>query len=83
MLLHRHCAEHGEQLAEFPRVVQAPVNAAAAAQITQRCEQRLRGVPVQYVVGHWAFRHITLDLAPPVLIPRPETEVGCHVAARA
>eukprot|EP00177_Eucheuma_denticulatum_P008680 GFKZ01015781.1.p1 GENE.GFKZ01015781.1~~GFKZ01015781.1.p1 ORF type:complete len:337 (-),score=39.37 GFKZ01015781.1:2233-3243(-) len=39
------------------------------------CHQRqyLR-TPVQYLVGHWDFHHITLKLKPPVLIPRPETE---------
>lgn len=39
--------------------------------------------PVQYVLGHWAFRRIDLMVDPRVLIPRPETErlvdlaVGC------
>ena len=32
-------------------------------------------VPVQYIVGEWDFRNLTLSLRPPVLIPRPETEV--------
>ena len=30
--------------------------------------------PVQYLVGGWDFHRIHLALAPPVLIPRPETE---------
>lgn len=29
---------------------------------------------MQYLVGEWDFRDITLELAPPTLIPRPETE---------
>jgi release factor glutamine methyltransferase len=31
-------------------------------------------MPVQYLVGSWDFHNITLDLRPPVFIPRPETE---------
>lgn len=44
--------------------------------------QRRRRVPVQYILGEWDFRNITLKMRAPVLIPRPETEqlVG-HVLA--
>jgi release factor glutamine methyltransferase len=36
---------------------------------------RLReGEPVQYVLGHWAFRRLDLMVDRRVLIPRPETE---------
>jgi release factor glutamine methyltransferase len=36
---------------------------------------RLRaGEPLQYVLGHWSFRHLDLLVDPRVLIPRPETE---------
>ena len=38
-------------------------------------------VPVQYIIGEWDFRHLTLKMKAPVFIPRPETEVckekGC------
>jgi release factor glutamine methyltransferase len=36
--------------------------------------RRLDGEPIQYVLGHWPFRSLDLDLDPRVLIPRPETE---------
>ena len=36
-----------------------------------RCEA---GEPVQYVLGHWAFRTLDLAVDRRVLIPRPETE---------
>jgi len=35
---------------------------------------RLSRMPVQYIVGSWQFRDITLAMRPPVFIPRPETE---------
>ena len=31
-------------------------------------------MPIQYLVGNWDFHGITLDVCPPVFIPRPETE---------
>lgn len=36
--------------------------------------RRLRGEPVQYVVGRWGFRTLDLLVDHRVLIPRPETE---------
>lgn len=32
-------------------------------------------VPVQYIIGEWDFRYLTLAMKQPVFIPRPETEV--------
>lgn len=48
--------------------------------------RRLAGEPLQYVLGHWPFRHIDLLVDPRVLIPRPETELVAEaviVTARA
>lgn len=30
---------------------------------------------MQYILGEWDFRQLTLKLKPPVFIPRPETEM--------
>eukprot|EP00918_Siedleckia_nematoides_P028358 GHVU01060994.1.p1 GENE.GHVU01060994.1~~GHVU01060994.1.p1 ORF type:complete len:739 (+),score=71.73 GHVU01060994.1:1456-3672(+) len=38
------------------------------------CGLRLRRMPIQFILGEWDFRHLTLRVAPPTLIPRPETE---------
>ena len=50
----------------------------AAPDVTQRfwkaVEQRKRGVPFAYVVGHVGFRTLDLKIDPRALIPRPETE---------
>jgi release factor glutamine methyltransferase len=37
-------------------------------------ERRKTGEPLQYVLGEWAFRSLTLHVNSQVLIPRPETE---------
>jgi release factor glutamine methyltransferase len=37
-------------------------------------ERRAQGEPLQYVLGHWPFRDLDLDVDPRALIPRPETE---------
>ncbi len=39
--------------------------------VRERGEQR---TPIQYLVGSWEFHNIELNVRPPVLIPRPETE---------
>jgi release factor glutamine methyltransferase len=43
-------------------------------------ERRSSGEPLQYVLGHWAFRSLDLLVDPRVLIPRPETEQVVEVA---
>jgi len=50
---------------------------AEARRLAARCGA---GEPVQYVIGHWAFRSLELGLDPRVLIPRPETEVVAGTA---
>ncbi|MCH1614780.1 MAG: peptide chain release factor N(5)-glutamine methyltransferase [Acidimicrobiales bacterium] len=37
-------------------------------------ERRIKGEPLQYVVGHWGFRELDLAVDRRALIPRPETE---------
>uniref|UniRef100_A0A1A8NA63 peptide chain release factor N(5)-glutamine methyltransferase n=1 Tax=Nothobranchius rachovii TaxID=451742 RepID=A0A1A8NA63_9TELE len=43
-------------------------------QVWRLCTRRLSRMPVQYIIGEWDFRDLTLKLRPPVFIPRPETE---------
>ncbi|XP_007527355.2 MTRF1L release factor glutamine methyltransferase isoform X2 [Erinaceus europaeus] len=42
--------------------------------IQELSSRRLRRMPVQYILGEWDFQGLTLKMAPPVFIPRPETE---------
>ena len=44
------------------------------ARIEAAAARRAEGMPLQYAVGHAAFRHLTLQVDRRVLIPRPETE---------
>ncbi len=37
-------------------------------------ERRIKGEPLQYVIGHWGFRELDLAVDQRALIPRPETE---------
>ncbi len=43
-------------------------------------ERRLRGEPLQYVLGRWGFRVLDLYVDDRVLIPRPETEALTQMA---
>ncbi|MDH2903839.1 MAG: peptide chain release factor N(5)-glutamine methyltransferase [Actinomycetota bacterium] len=54
-----------------------PAGRTALAGATRR---RLEGEPLQYIIGHWPFRTLDLDVDPRVLIPRPETEELVDVA---
>ncbi|CAO2633664.1 MTRF1L release factor glutamine methyltransferase [Lemmus lemmus] len=42
--------------------------------IQELCSHRLQRMPVQYILGEWDFRGLSLKMEPPVFIPRPETE---------
>nr|XP_012216990.1 PREDICTED: hemK methyltransferase family member 1 [Linepithema humile] len=51
------------------------LNASQIEKLESLCECRLSRMPVQYIIGEWDFRDITLKLVPPIFIPRPETEI--------
>ena len=53
------------------------------ARLGALAERRLAGEPLQYVLGHWSFRGLDLQVDPRVLIPRPETEVVAGLAIAA
>ena len=42
--------------------------------------RRREGEPLQYIIGHWPFRSLDLDVDERALIPRPETEELVGVA---
>ncbi len=52
----------------------------ALARFESLVARRAAGEPLQYVMGHWPFRSLTLAVDARALIPRPETEVVAEVA---
>lgn len=51
------------------------MTAAKWVELKRLCGLRAaKHVPVQYLVGEWDFHHLSLEMKPPTLIPRPETE---------
>jgi release factor glutamine methyltransferase len=59
------------------------VSAQHVAHAMSWAERRRAGEPLQYILGHWAFRSLDLLVDPRVLIPRPETEQLTEVALSA
>ena len=57
-----------------------PARSRAVAHLDAMVARRVAGEPVQYVLGHWAFRTLDLLCDSRVLIPRPETEQVVDVA---
>jgi release factor glutamine methyltransferase len=51
-----------------------PATTGGVARLDAMVARRLGGEPIQYVLGHWAFRSLDLLCDRRTLIPRPETE---------
>ena len=66
--------------AEFLEVLGSGVTERAMAHLDAMLARMRTGEPLQYVLGHWAFRHLDLLVDSRVLIPRPETELVAQVA---
>lgn len=67
-------AGFGSSRGRLDAQLDAPLEPSARARFEAMCAQRLERVPVQYILGDWDFHDLTLQVRPPVLIPRPETE---------
>jgi len=72
----------GFEGAEYVLGLDQPATVRGVARFDRLVARRLAGEPLQYVVGSWAFRDLTLLVDPRVLIPRPETEHTVEVALR-
>lgn len=71
------CGAWGE---EFDDVLEQPVTERSVAHLDAMLARLRNGEPLQYVLGHWSFRHLDLLVDDRVLIPRPETEWVAGVA---
>ena len=58
-----------------------PLTAEQTAVLEDVLAQRAAGRPLQYILGEWDFLSLTLKVGEGVLIPRPDTELLCEVAA--
>ena len=67
---------------EFHDVLSDLATVRGVAHVDDMVRRRSSGEPIQYVLGHWAFRHLDLFVDRRVLIPRPETEVLVDHAIR-
>jgi release factor glutamine methyltransferase len=70
----------GYEGVEFMSIAKRVPHVNAQAHLDAMVERRLRGEPLQYALGSWAFRELDLLVDPRVLIPRPETEWVVEVA---
>ncbi len=52
------------------------------AELEAKLERLSRGEPLPYVLGHWEFYGLDLEVSPEALIPRPETELLVDYALR-
>lgn len=70
----------GLEGSEFVLGLDEPATVRGVAHLDHLVARRVAGEPIQYVLGHWAFRHLDLLVDRRVLIPRPETEQVVEVA---
>jgi len=73
-------AASGWEGLEWVEALDAPATQRAVARLDAMVARRLRGEPLQYVLGSWPFRGVDLLIDRRVLIPRPETEQVVEVA---
>ena len=74
------CEAGGFDPAELLLAAEDPAPTRGVHAIDTMVARRVRGEPLQYVLGSWEFRGIDLMVDPRVLIPRPETEVVAEIA---
>jgi len=65
---------------DFLARLDEPATVRMVAHLDSMVARYRTGEPLQYVLGEWSFRHITLAVDRRVLIPRPETELVAEVA---
>jgi release factor glutamine methyltransferase len=65
----------GVSRSELALRAREPVAAAELERLAALAARRTAGEPLQYVLGEWGFRRLTLTVDRRALIPRPETEI--------
>ncbi|KAL7301846.1 hypothetical protein TKK_0005453 [Trichogramma kaykai] len=77
-----HIAAHvlGIKRSGLDAIMEKKLTQQQSQKLEELCLCRLSSMPVQYIVGEWDFRNITLKLEPPIFIPRVETEELVSIA---
>lgn len=65
----------------IPRLGERPLPDEVCKRLLRAADRRAAGEPLQYLLGTWDFLSLTLEVGEGVLIPRPETELLCEIAA--
>ncbi len=60
---------------------ETPLDDSCCEAVLAAASRRADGEPLQYILGEWDFLSLTLEVGDGVLIPRPDTELLCEVAA--
>lgn len=78
----RFVCEHaaGLDASEFAGSLAEVVSQQMGKHVQAIIGRRLAGIPLQYAIGRWGFRHLDLMVDERVLIPRPETELVAEAA---
>ena len=76
------CAAAGREYRDYP-LFRDMVFPEKYEEILQRySEERLKNIPIQYILGEWEFMGLTFRTRPCALIPRQDTETLCEEALR-
>jgi len=72
----------GLEPSEFYLGLNQPATVRGVTHFDAMVARRLKGEPLQYVLGRWGFRQLDLTVDKRVLIPRPETEIVTEFGLR-
>lgn len=61
-------------------MLETEIDDTAAEKAVNAARRRIKGEPLQYIVGEWEFFRLPFKVGEGVLIPRPETEVLVELA---
>ena len=65
----------------MPKTDMRQVSPSAEKAVIRAADERASGRPLQYILGQWDFLDLTFSVGEGVLVPRPDTERLCEVAA--